>query len=120
MTTANPTTAADRLRWIANQIDSSGYGHADLHITVMIQPEDNGDIAAVDTIAASLGTDATTRRLSSGCWHHTGRRKWGRIEVTAMTEVAEPAAEKRARLNAELAALDADVAANTARTEVPA
>lgn len=113
MTDTTIDIASDRLRWIADQLDLTGHGRNDIHITVMIQPGTNGDTTVVDDIADALGTEAAARRLSSGCWHHTGRRTWGRVQVTVMTEAAEPIAEKRERLAAELAELDARIAANS-------
>lgn len=99
-------TIADAVKLFADAIPE---GH---HASLTLQPHDNGDLEWVDAVAAALGFEPETKPMSYGDWHRTARGKVGPISVAVFTGGAEPKLAKRDRLAAEVAAIDAQIAAN--------
>lgn len=98
-------TIGDQLRQLAAKLIDVG----DPHVSIQIQPEENGDVHTVDAIAKAVGVEVQDVRLSGGSWHRTGRTQLGRFSISVFTGIEEPPEDKRERLRAELAALDAQI-----------
>lgn len=105
------TTTVAALRTIANLIEP--VAHLTGHVTILIHPAAHGDTTAVDRIAEALGSAARDRLLGDNSLQRQSIRYFGRVEVTVLTEVTEPARIKRARLAAELARLDEQIEATS-------
>lgn len=108
------TTTPETLHWIAAQLNERT---EQLSVNILIQPAEPGDVATVDAIAKVLGIQVANRRMGTGgSWHRTGQQQWDTVSVGVFTGIPEPLADRRERLAAELAALDAQIEANCGET----
>lgn len=110
---AGSKTPAATLFLVATELAALAQSDPDaldrVSLTLYIQPRENRR-DQVDTIALKvLGEPGTTREVgtSRSAWHHTvsGLRD-GKVQISVFSGITEPAEVRRARLRAELAALD--------------
>lgn len=108
MTHTSPGDTARTLAGLADLIDSL---EADLRVTIIITPTTTGDTATVQQIGRWI--DATPQDIPAATGGGLVRRVFaeiGRVRITALTSVDETPTERRRRLAAELASLDAAIA----------
>jgi hypothetical protein len=122
--TTTTTTVPDALRQIAGHLPDDAW------IQISIQPPLTADSTSdqaragwVATIARALGLTPDISQMPSGTWHYTADGRVGPVRVSVLTSLSGPDLDpqaRRERLACELAALDARIAAGSARTQVPA
>jgi len=81
----------------------------EVRISVMILPV-AGDTATVDQVAKWLGVSAESISDTSAGPLRRARATFGRVEITAVTQLRETPQQRRERLARELAKLDAVIA----------
>lgn len=118
------TTVPDALRQIAAVLPPDAWTN------ITIQPPTTADNDTdrsradwVATIARALGLAPGVQQVPSGRWHYTADGGVGPVRVSVLTALSGPDVDpqaRRDRLREELRQLDAHIAANATRAEVPA